>query len=241
MRILIIRHGDPNYEEDCLTEHGWKEVVPLADRLEKEHIDYFYVSPYRRAIQTAQPTLERYGTQGVIKDWLHEFSYPIVQDSGKPKGIPWDLYPAQWTSHPENFTEDLWGETAAMASGEIRPKYDAVVNSLDALLAEHGYVREGRYYRAERANKDTIAFFCHFGLEIVLLSHLLNLPLVPMWHGMVAAPTSVTSLNTEEREKGVAYFRMNYFGDASHLPAAGMEASFHARFCEIYDDMTQRH
>ena len=24
MRILIVRHGDPNYELDTLTETGWK-------------------------------------------------------------------------------------------------------------------------------------------------------------------------------------------------------------------------
>ena len=26
MRILIVRHGDPNYELDTLTETGWKEA-----------------------------------------------------------------------------------------------------------------------------------------------------------------------------------------------------------------------
>ena len=25
MRILIIRHGDPDYEHDSLTEKGWRE------------------------------------------------------------------------------------------------------------------------------------------------------------------------------------------------------------------------
>ena len=25
MKILIVRHGDPNYDEDSLTETGWRE------------------------------------------------------------------------------------------------------------------------------------------------------------------------------------------------------------------------
>ena len=36
MRILIIRHGDPDYEHDSLTEKGWREAALLADKLEKE-------------------------------------------------------------------------------------------------------------------------------------------------------------------------------------------------------------
>ena len=42
MRILIIRHADPDYANDTLTEKGWKEASLLADRLQKEKIDYFY-------------------------------------------------------------------------------------------------------------------------------------------------------------------------------------------------------
>lgn len=240
MRILIIRHGDPNYEADCLTEKGQKEALLLAQRLQNEKIDYFYVSPYRRARQTAQPTLKLFHAEETVYDWLHEFSYPIIQDDGRQKSIPWDLLPAQWTKHEENFTED-WGLTDAMQSGAIQEKYDRVVRELDVCLAQHGYRREGRYYRAEQASTDTIAFFCHFGLEMVLLSHLLNLPVVPLWHGMVASPSSVTTLHTEEREQGIAYFRMNTFGDVSHLTQHQEPVSFQARFCETYDDFSQRH
>lgn len=45
MRLLIIRHGDPDYEADSLTEKGWREAELLADRMEKEKIDYFLCVP----------------------------------------------------------------------------------------------------------------------------------------------------------------------------------------------------
>ena len=108
-------------------------------------------------------------------------------------------------------------------------------------MASHGYVRDNHYYRVEKANDDTIVFFCHFGLECVLLSHLLNVSPMILWHGMCAAPSSVTTLITEERRQGVAYFRMSAFGDISHLYAAGQEPSFAARFCEMYDNIDERH
>ena len=33
MRIIIVRHGDPDYSIDSLTETGWKEAKILADIL----------------------------------------------------------------------------------------------------------------------------------------------------------------------------------------------------------------
>ena len=33
MKLFIIRHGDPNYALDTLTERGWREAELLRDRL----------------------------------------------------------------------------------------------------------------------------------------------------------------------------------------------------------------
>ena len=60
-------------------------------------------------------------------------------------------------------------------------------------------------------------------------------------NGMAAAPSSVTTLYTEERREGIASFRMQSFGDLSHLHAWDEPASFAARFCETYDNMEERH
>ena len=54
MRIILIRHGDPNYEKDCLTELGHKQAEAAANRLLSEGIDGIYSSPQGRAMQTAE-------------------------------------------------------------------------------------------------------------------------------------------------------------------------------------------
>ena len=239
MRILIIRHGEPDYEHDTLTEKGVREAKLLADKLEKEKIEYFYVSPLGRARETAAPTLERFGQKEIIKDWLQEFCVPVVRDDGTPYGLPWDIMPREWMTHPENFSIDKWQNTALTKSGDVEKEYNKVASALDELLKNHGYERNGMYYNAINANHDTIAFFCHFGLGSVLLSHLLNLPVYVLWHATCALPTSVTTLYTEEREEGIASFRMTSFGDVSHLYNYGEEPSFHARFCETYLDETR--
>ena len=45
MKLLIVRHGDPDYAKDSLTEKGWREARYLSERLIKMGIDDFYVSP----------------------------------------------------------------------------------------------------------------------------------------------------------------------------------------------------
>lgn len=74
MKLYIVRHGDPDYAADCLTERGRREAELLADRLEKLDFAAIYVSPLGRARETAQATLGRLGRQGETKGWLREFA-----------------------------------------------------------------------------------------------------------------------------------------------------------------------
>ena len=116
-----------------------------------------------------------------------------------------------------------------------------ITGKFDKLLAEHGYVREGHYYRVEKPNEDTLVFFCHFGLECVLLAHLIGASPMVLWHGFCAAPSSVTTVNTEERREGIASFRISAFGDISHLYVHDEPPAFAARFCEMYSNTDERH
>lgn len=242
MRILIVRHGDPDYSIDSLTETGWKEAELLADRLSKINMKKIYVSPLGRAQATARPTLEKMGRTAVTLEWLREFNprinRPDVQGQRK---LSWDWLPQDWTKCTEFYDRNNWGTNPVFTEAGVKKEYDWVIGEFDKLLEEYGYVRQGDYYRVERANRDTIALVCHFGLECVLLSHLMNVSPMILWQGMCAAPSSVTSVYTEERREGIASFRVSCFGDTSHLYAAGEEPSFAARFCETYDNMDERH
>ena len=73
------------------------------------------------------------------------------------------------------------------------------------------------------------------------MSHLMGVSPMVLWHGTCAAPTSVTTLITEERRPGIASFRAGGIGDVSHLYRAGQTPSFSARFCETWDNMDERH
>ena len=241
MKLMIVRHADPDYSIDSLTPVGWEEARLLAERMAKLDITDFYVSPLGRARDTASLTLEKMGRKAEVCPWLREFEAPIYKpDSPKP-GCTWDWLPQDWTVEPRYYDPDRWTEPEVMQAGDVAGQAEWVASNLDAVLAAHGYERDGNLYRAVRPNTDTLAFFCHFGVECVMLGHLLHVSPMVLWHGMCAAPSSVTILNTEERRKGIVSFRMSTFGDTSHLYAGGREPSFAARFCETWENMDQRH
>ena len=241
MKLLIIRHGDPDYSIDSLTPTGRKEAELLARRMEKLDVTAFYCSPLGRARDTAAPTLKAMGREAEILPWLQEFTPRVIRPDSDQPHVAWDWLPQDWTAFPAFYDKDHWMEHPAFEEAGVAQAAETVFRGLDALLAKHGYVREGNTYRVERPNEDTIVLFCHFGLECLLLSHLLGISPMPLWHGTCAAPTSVTLLTTEERRKGTAAFRMNAFGDTAHLYTAGESPSFSARFCETYDNFAQRH
>ena len=242
MRLLIVRHGDPDYSIDSLTEKGWREAEYLSEKLTRLDIKAFYVSPLGRAKDTASFTLKKMGRTAFECEWLKEFDAPIDRpDVTDRKIIVWDWLPQDWMKDERFFHYDQWYKNERLAAGHVKEEYDRVTGAFDKLLEKHGYVREGHYYRAEKANNDTIVLFCHFGVQCVLLSHLLNISPMVLWHGVCAAPSSVTTVVTEERRKGIASFRMSSFGDISHLYAHEEPPAFAARFCECYDNQDERH
>lgn len=240
MRILIIRHGDPNYEIDGLTPRGELEAHALAEKLKNESITAIYCSTLGRARLTAQPTAKALGMGVEYFEWLREFSYVSIKLPYQSEpDICWDLLPEFANTCERLYSPKEWQSEPFIAESDVPEAYEAVCRELDALLARHGYEREGYNYKAIRPNHDTIAIFCHYGVTAVLLSHLMNCSPYTIWQNAVTLPTSVTTLYTEERREGIASVRAAGIGDVSHLYRAGLEPSFSARFCECFTDDTR--
>ena len=239
MKLLIVRHGDPNYAIDGLTEKGQREVQLLADRLCRENITAVYCSTLGRARLTAEPTLQRLGIAAEYCPWLREFSYVAAKVDYRPaEDICWDILPEYMNAHPALYSPTDWRREETIPT-EVTAAYDEVCTAFDTVLARHGYRRNGTQYTVERANHDTVVFVCHYGVSGVLLSHLLNCSPYTIWQHMCTLPTSVTTVYTEERIQGVASFRCSGIGDVSHLYSADEPPSFSARFCECFDDNTR--
>ena len=236
MKILLIRHGDPDYANDTLTPKGRDEAIALARFFKNTPVTKFYCSPMGRARDTAAPTLSVTGQRAKILNWLHEFPDCVTDPKSGARHVPWDFLPGVWTKTPEFYDKDKWFDTDIMKTGNAKEVYDSVCANLDEFLAAHGYVREGAYYRAVAPNHDTLVFICHFGIQCAILSHLLGISPVLLWQGLICPPTGITRVCTEEREEGIAYFRCNGFGDISHLRLDGQMPSRSGRFRETSKD-----
>lgn len=243
MKLIFVRHGEPDYSIDSLTEKGWKEAELLAQRAALWDVTQFYVSPLGRAQDTASCTLKATGREAVTLDWLREFSYGVDDPVTGRHGVPWDFTPGSWTKEPQMFTMDDWVNTEFLKSNpKIASEYPNVCLKMDELLSSYGYVRDEKLYRIPNAeerfisstvNTDgtirnnhlpdennpepTLVFFCHLGIICIILSHLLNIPFPLLAHGFFLPTTSVTVLSTEERWSNEAYFRVQAMGDTFHL------------------------
>ena len=261
MRLLFFRHGDPDYTIDGLTEKGKREAEFLADHINSFHIDDVFVSPLGRARDTAEYSLKKLGKEAVICDWLKEFpaqfdansadentrkAYPnelrINKDTGEyEKRIVWDIMSSYYMNHPEIFDANAWKDSELVKRTDMSKVYDYVTENFDKLLADYGYEKNGNVFNACENNEKVLGFFCHFGITSVLLSHLWGVsPFIPLQF-LAMAPTSVTELVTEEREKGTAIFRTLRIGDISHLNLKNEPPAFSARFCERYENVDERH
>ncbi len=257
MRLLFIRHGDPDYAHDTLTEKGHREARLLAAAAPDLHLGTCYVSPLGRAQATADYCLKATGLTAQTMDWLREFQTDFnlnrsphmseaftgvqVIDGVYQRCCFWDMLADYWTEDPIYMDPLRWRESPVARECNLTANYDHVCAEFDRLLAVHGYVREGAHYRVEKESDKTLTFFCHFGITSALISHLWNVSPFILWFQTQMAPTSVSELITQERTTGYAHFRAQRMGDISHLYVKKEEPSFAGRFCECYHNFNQRH
>src|SRR5918998_1336348 len=80
VELILVRHGLPVRIDDRagpadpeLSDVGRAQAVRLANWLAKDPIDAVYVSPMRRAVETAAPLADALGLDPVVDDELAEF------------------------------------------------------------------------------------------------------------------------------------------------------------------------
>lgn len=218
MKIYIIRHGDPDYSIDSLTEKGWREAELLSRRIQKLPIDDFYCSPLGRAKDTLKPTIEKVGKEFEILPWLREFEGRREAATPGKTRVSWDIPPSLWCNEMKYYTLDQWTKPSWIAESTAPSAYPEVKEGIDELLLRYGWKREGMLYRG--GEDKTIALFCHFGLGITVMAYLLGIPPVVAQNNFFLAPTSVTTLVTETDAMGGSHFRAIGVGDISHLHVA---------------------
>lgn len=215
MRILFIRHGEPDYVRDCLTDEGQRQAEAAAVRLSGEGITRIFSSPNGRARLTAAATARRLGLPVVILDYMHEITWGGADIPAD--GHPWTL--GDWLLEREDFDfrANDWREHPYFKHNAATEDYRRVTARFDALLEGFGYRHEGRRFFCESAGDETVALFSHGGSGACVLAHLLALPFPYVASVMPYDFTSIISVVLPAREGEYVHPRLELFNDAAHI------------------------
>ena len=226
MRLIFVRHGEPNYEKDILTQTGREQAQSTAKRLQGEDIKAIYASPMGRAKETASYTAKAHGLDVKTLDFMHEINWGDKDgNSGKLpyEGHPWTLAYRVLTDSPEYVGKDNWTEHHFFKDNICMEYYEKVSDAFDKFLENYGLYRKNGLYECREHNDDTIALFAHGGSGAVMFSHVLNLPFPFVLTSIPYGVCSVSIINFEEQEGRIAIPRLELFNDMGHIESFKQE------------------
>ena len=158
MEIILVRHALPvrieletGIADPELSTEGHEQSKKLAAYLAGEQIDAVYVSPLRRARETAQPLIEKLGIQFEICEGVAEF------DRNSNEYVPIEELRATNDPRWQKMMQGEWDETAD--SPEVFR--DRVISSINELI--------------ERHPGEKVAVVCHGGVINQYLAYVLGI------------------------------------------------------------------
>lgn len=178
MRIVFVRHGEPDYARDCLTELGRVQAKKAAQRLLGEGIGEIYASPLGRARETAQAAAEVLGLPVKTLDFMEEVRWGSADgEELYAGGHPWAIADEMARQGMELNRAD-WRDAPWFRTNRVVECVDRVERGIDEWLAGFGYLREGKHYRhaTEEEQHKTVALFSHGGSSCAAMGHILGLP-----------------------------------------------------------------
>ena len=214
MEVLLIRHGDPDYQRDTITEIGHREAKMLAISLSAKPLSTIYVSPLGRAKDTMRYTADIMKIDFTTLEWLREVRAPAVDGYAA-----WELPGTYILSESKLPDLQTWFEDPLFGKSFL-PFYQKIANRFDKIMHLSGYKKFGHMYRIHRASSKRIAFFSHKGTILTLLSYLLHWPLPLLFSHCQISPTGVTRLIWKKVDQEWAAPQLQGLNDLSHLNAS---------------------
>ena len=221
MLLYVIRHGDPDYQNDTLTPLGQRQAEAVARRLAVNGLTRIYSSPLGRAVATAKPTSEILRLPIEIEDWCSE-GHAWHDIAGKMGGDH-----DTWPFHVQNTkikteetvraTLENWHELECFSSIRGKEGFDRIRAASDGFLAKQGYVHEGYKYRIERPNDDRVAVFCHQGFSMEWLPVLLQIPQQYTFSAFDFTHAAISIFEFANNESGYTTPRCLCLSDTSYL------------------------
>ena len=230
MLLYIIRHGDPHYPTDSLTERGVLQAEAVGKRLAAAGIHKVFSSPMGRAKQTAEPTCRLLGLECNIEEWAYELDrgemYLEIPDGRmKPLGELQGTYLMENGGYDYRFSDSCQHPILKTHTGMDKAVARVRAGSRD-FLERMGYREENGVYRILRPSEEKVALFCHAGLGKALVAELLHVPVANMFASFSYNHTGVTILQFKNNENGITSPKCLCYSDCSHLYAHGPDLRY---------------
>ncbi|MBE5782653.1 MAG: histidine phosphatase family protein [Clostridiales bacterium] len=225
MLLYLVRHGDPIYETDTLTERGKIQAESVGRRMQKIGIDQIYSSPMGRARETAAPACRLLNLPCQIEPWAEEISWATrtPYPDGQLKSIsrlPVTTFRGEGRI---NLPYDKALECLAVRDTRMGEAQAFLEKNFNDFVERLGYKAENGVYRILRPSEEKVALFCHGAMTRALLSVLFHIPVHMMWASFDPTHTGVTVLDFQNYEDGFTAPRCLCFSDISHLYAEGLD------------------
>ncbi len=223
MRIVFVRHGEPDYAHDCLTERGRIQAKLAAERLQEEGIEEIWSSPLGRARETAAETSAVLGLPVQTLDFMEEVTWGSADGAELfAGGHPWAIADEMARQGIELNRPD-WRDSPFFRTNRVVECVEGIGKGLDEWLAGYGYLREGAYYRREREETEerSVALFCHGGSSAAAMGHLLDLPFPSACAMLQLDFTGVTVVRLDRSPGAGTLPRLELSNDIRHLRREG--------------------
>lgn len=222
MLFYYIRHGQPFYSPDALTEYGQKQANALAKRLMLYGLDEIYSSTSTRAIQTAQPTCKLLQKEPTLLDWAHEELAWQEFVTTKAGFTTWFFndreYVEQFSDKSMRDLGDNWLDHPCFANTKARSGYERIKHETDLFFERLGFKHnhEKGGYEVIMPNAKRVALFAHQGFGMVFLSILLGIP-YPLFCTKFDMGHSGVSVIYFDETKKFTYPKLLQLSNDSHL------------------------
>lgn len=174
MDIYFIRHGDPDYEHDSLTEMGHFQAEKTAEELKKIPFDMVFASSMNRAIETAKHLTDK-TNQGIQTiDWAREDrTWTYMYDLNEEGQGRWFFD----VKKNKDLLMKLVGKKDWYKSfkPDIKKLLDEDEIELDKWLLSLNVLHKDGKYKIIGKTPEKVAFFAHGGFGLVFYSHILDL------------------------------------------------------------------
>jgi len=227
MKIYFVRHGHPDYTQNCLTELGHQQAAAVAKRLRNSNIQRIFASTYGRAIETAEHTAKQLDLEIEKLDFIRELTWGTRTEEGIPfDGHPWFVV-YDMIKKGENILDTNWTTSEQFSSNIISEHVQRVSEGIDQWLKSFGYEREGNFYRVVGNNTDqTVAVFSHGGSSSVALAHMFGLAFPWMLSAVQLDFTSVTVVELSNEKGNLVFPTLKLLNDSKHLEGLETENVF---------------